>query len=111
MNSLRPLLYATFLFVLTAHVAHAGDDASGRTPYSLNLALPFTTSSMEAKDTLWSESLVRLAMKLAQLWKSGHLWPRQAHPNKFRLGAQMRTSVLICAPRHLLSEIEEVSKK
>ncbi len=35
------------------------NDASGSTPYSLDLSRPFTTYSMTAKDKLWSEALVK----------------------------------------------------
>lgn len=45
-----------------AHVAPnfavAGDDASGNVPYSIDLALQFTTYALTRKDELWSESLV-----------------------------------------------------
>ena len=60
MKTLRtPLSCTVALLILISHAAHAGDDASGRTPISVDLELPFTSYSMTPKDALWSESLVK----------------------------------------------------
>jgi hypothetical protein len=46
------------VLLATVHGASAGDDASGPTPYSVDLSRPFTTYSMTQKDKLWGDSLV-----------------------------------------------------
>jgi hypothetical protein len=52
------LVCAAVVFLATAHAAYAGDDASGPTPYSVDLSRPFTAYSMTQKDKLWGDSLV-----------------------------------------------------
>jgi hypothetical protein len=53
---------AAVLFVLTISATHAGDDASGPTPYRVDLSQRFTAYSMNSEDKSWSASLVtRLA--------------------------------------------------
>ena len=52
------LVYAAIVFFATVHGAYAGDDASGPTPYSVDLSRRFTTYSMTQKDKLWGDSLV-----------------------------------------------------
>ncbi len=52
------LVCAAVVFLATAHGAYAGDDASGPTPYSVDLSRPFTTYSKTQKDKLWGDSLI-----------------------------------------------------
>src|ERR1019366_7732441 len=52
------LVCAAGVFLVTVHGAYAGDDASGPTPFSVDLSRPFTTYSMTQKDQLWGDSLV-----------------------------------------------------
>ena len=52
-------LRVTVLILIMLQVAYGGDDASGKTPCSVDLSQPFTTYSIMAKDKLWSESLVK----------------------------------------------------
>jgi hypothetical protein len=52
------LVWVAVLFLATVYAAYAGDDASGPTPYSVDLSWPFTTYSMTQKDKLWGDSLV-----------------------------------------------------
>ena len=52
------LVCAAVFLLATAHGAYAGDDASGSTPYSVDLSRPFTMYSMTQKDKLWGDSLV-----------------------------------------------------
>jgi hypothetical protein len=53
------LLCVLVLFLATLEAANAGDDASGRTPCSVDLSQPYSAYSMTAKDKLWSDSLVK----------------------------------------------------
>jgi hypothetical protein len=50
-------VWLVFLSLSFLQTAHAGDDASGPTPYLLDLSQPFTTYSMTAQDRSWSASL------------------------------------------------------
>ncbi|MGA2237045.1 MAG: hypothetical protein ABSG23_16385 [Terriglobales bacterium] len=52
------LVCAAVVFFAVVHGAYAGDDASGPTPYSVDLSRPFTTYSMTQKDKLWGDALV-----------------------------------------------------
>ncbi len=48
-----------FIFIIGASQAHAGDDASGAIPYSVDLSQKFSIYSMTPKDNLWSASLLK----------------------------------------------------
>jgi hypothetical protein len=50
-------LACAVLLFLAIGKAYAGDDASGNTPYRVDLSQPFTTYSMTLQDKLWSAGL------------------------------------------------------
>lgn len=58
-SRLARLLCAAFLLLVTLRAAYSGDDASGRTPCSVDLSRPFTAYSMTTGDRLWSEALAK----------------------------------------------------
>jgi hypothetical protein len=51
-------LCAVALFGLAVVAVFAGDDASGATPFRLDLSQAFTTYAMTAKDRKWSDDLI-----------------------------------------------------
>jgi hypothetical protein len=55
----KRLLCALILFVAFLPSMQAGDDASGKTPCSVDLSRPFTTYAMTPKDKEWSRRLTK----------------------------------------------------
>lgn len=109
---LRNLCGIGILAVLALHAAFAGDDASGSTPYRLDLSQRFTTYSMTANDKQWSDNLAKkfkykgrvvhfvrtsLPLRIGDRTVQGTVYQSVEHPDVFyvlegdamlRIGAQ-----------------------
>ena len=83
------------VLLATVHGASAGDDASGPTPYSVDLSRPFTTYSMTQKDKLWGDSLVT-KLKYKAILKLNTKWAYNPGVGGFSMHAPKSRHFIVC---------------
>jgi hypothetical protein len=94
----RNLCGICILAVLALPAAFAGDDASGSTPYRLDLSQRFSTYSMTANDEQWSANLAKkfkynggivhfvrtsLPLQIGERTVQGNVYQSVEHPDVF----------------------------